>query len=63
MCPRYLCPRYSFRRGRSFTDGIGGEVILPKGYVCVHKTNAEDYWMDDRRTYNLENAVYTVKKL
>ena len=44
-------------------DGIGGEVILPKGYVFVHKTNAVDYWMDDRRTYNLENAVYTVKKL
>ena len=44
-------------------DGVSGEVLLPKGYIFVHKTQAEDFWMNDRRSYALENAVYTIRKL
>ena len=43
-------------------DGVSGEVVLPKGYIFTEKTSCGKDWINDRRIYALENAVYTVRR-
>ncbi len=44
-------------------DGVHGEVVLPNGYVFVSKSGTSDEWMRDRRMFELENAVYLIRKI
>ena len=43
-------------------DGVHGNLELPRGYVLKHVSGTEDKIADDRRFYELKNAVYTVCK-
>ena len=43
-------------------DGVGGEVVLPNGYIFTKRSDRPDYETADRRISPLAGVVYTIRK-
>ena len=43
-------------------EDVGGEVVLPNGYIFTKRSDRPDYETADRRISPLAGVVYTIRK-